>query len=78
MQPFVDADHFIQSFFPHRYWAVAVPSLLLVVGITIITSLVSLVMLRADREKKAKAVGASMKDDNNNIHNTTKEIKKTK
>lgn len=51
----MDADHAFQAFFPDPYYAVAIPLVLLVVGITGISTLIALVMVKADKGKKPAA-----------------------
>mmetsp|Transcript_79850 Transcript_79850/g.222164 ORF Transcript_79850/g.222164 Transcript_79850/m.222164 type:complete len:92 (-) Transcript_79850:149-424(-) len=59
--PFVDADHPLQSFFPARYYAIMIPTLLLVVGITVATTFVALVLIKSGKKKKADAAKAAKK-----------------
>ena len=53
MQPFVEPGHFFHSFFPDRYWAVVIPVVLMILGVTLIGSFLGLVMLRKGKPKKA-------------------------
>jgi hypothetical protein len=48
----VDVDHPFQAYFPDRYYAVAVPLTLLVLGVTGISTLIALVMIKAGQGKK--------------------------
>ncbi|KAF0700589.1 Aste57867_8925 [Aphanomyces stellatus] len=49
--PFVDKDHVVQSFFPERYYAIAIPSILLVVFLTVCSTFIGLVMIRSKPPK---------------------------
>ncbi|KAH9076802.1 dolichyl-phosphate mannosyltransferase polypeptide 2, regulatory subunit [Aphanomyces euteiches] len=49
--PFVDKDHAVQSFFPERYYAMAIPSVLLVVFLTVCSTFIGLVMIRSKPPK---------------------------
>ena len=51
-QPFVDASHPLQVYFPDRHYAVLIPAVLLVVGIMAITSFISYVLIKAQMKKK--------------------------
>ena len=47
LTPFVDAKiTWFHSLFPHRWWALAVPTALLVMGLTVIATFVGIVSLR--------------------------------
>ncbi|KAI9001895.1 dolichol phosphate-mannose biosynthesis regulatory [Gaertneriomyces semiglobifer] len=50
--PFVDATHPIQNYFLAPEWAIRVPVILLIVGVSAIFGFISLVMIRSDRKKK--------------------------
>ncbi|KAI8814523.1 dolichol phosphate-mannose biosynthesis regulatory protein [Cladochytrium replicatum] len=52
--PFVDVSSHIHSLFPPRVWAIRAPLLLLVIGVTVIVSFISLVMIRSAAQKKPK------------------------
>jgi dolichyl-phosphate mannosyltransferase polypeptide 2 regulatory subunit len=45
--PFVDIGHRLHAYFPDQYYAVSIPLTLLVLGITGITSLIALVLIKS-------------------------------
>lgn len=49
----MEKSHPIQAYFPDPYYAVAVPLGLLVLGVSAITSLIALVMIRSEAAKAA-------------------------
>ena len=49
--PFVDEDHAMKRYFPDVYYALAIPLLLLVVGLAAIVALIALVTIKAGRSK---------------------------
>ncbi|ETV94885.1 hypothetical protein H310_11540 [Aphanomyces invadans] len=49
--PFVDKGHIVQSFFPERYYAIAIPSIILVVFLTICSTFIGLVMIQSKPPK---------------------------
>ncbi|OAL56564.1 dolichol phosphate-mannose biosynthesis regulatory [Pyrenochaeta sp. DS3sAY3a] len=55
LMPFVDDDHFLQSLFLPRVWAIRIPVILLVLGSTVVGSFLSVVMIRSNRKKALKA-----------------------
>jgi dolichyl-phosphate mannosyltransferase polypeptide 2 regulatory subunit len=57
-QPFVDDSHAIQSLFPPRVWAIRIPVILLLLGGAVVGSFLSVVMVRSNRKKAAKAAKA--------------------
>ena len=57
-QPFVDDSHATQSLFPPRVWASRIPVILLLLGGAVVGSFLSVVMVRSNREKAAKAAKA--------------------
>ena len=57
-QPFVDDSHAIQSLFPPRVWAIRIPVILLLLGGAVVGSFLSVVMVRSNRKKSAKAAKA--------------------
>jgi dolichyl-phosphate mannosyltransferase polypeptide 2 regulatory subunit len=57
-QPFVDDSHFIQSLFPPRVWAIRIPVILLLLGGAVVGSFLSVVMVRSNRKRAAKAAKA--------------------
>lgn len=58
LQPFVDEDHAAHSFFPPRVWAIRLPVMLILLGSAVVGSFISLVMIRSNRKKAAKAAKA--------------------
>lgn len=54
-QPFVDPTHPLQSLFPPRVWAIRIPVILLLLGGAVVGSFLSVVMIRSNRKKAAKA-----------------------
>ena len=59
IMPLVDEGHFTQSFFPDRYYALALPLLLLVVGLSAVGTLIAIVMIKAGRSSAKKTPPAS-------------------
>ena len=60
-QPFVDSDHPLQNFFPPRVWAIRIPVILILLGSAVVGSFLSVVMIRSNRKKAAKAKAAAKK-----------------
>lgn len=60
-QPFVDLDHPLHSFFPPREWAIRIPVILILLGSAVVGSFLSVVMIRSNRKKTAKAKAAASK-----------------
>ncbi|KAI1490627.1 dolichol phosphate-mannose biosynthesis regulatory protein [Biscogniauxia mediterranea] len=56
--PFVDADHPLQNFFLPRVWAVRIPVILVLLASAVVGSFLSVVMIRSNRKKAAKAAAA--------------------
>ena len=56
-QPFVEPDQLFHSFFPDRYWAVAIPVGLLIVAVTFVGCFLGSVMVK--QQQHAKAAKAS-------------------
>ena len=46
-QPFIDQNQFIQEFFPARYFGLAIPALLLVGALTVLTTFLGLVVIKS-------------------------------
>ena len=61
LQPFVDSDHPLQNFFPPRVWAIRIPVILILLGSAVVGSFLSVVMIRSNRKKAAKAKAAAKK-----------------
>jgi dolichol phosphate-mannose biosynthesis regulatory protein len=60
-QPFVDSDHPLQNVFPPRVWAIRIPVILILLGSAIVGSFLSVVMIRSNRKRAAKAKVAGKK-----------------
>lgn len=55
-QPLLPADAYLQSFFPDRVWAIRLPALALVVGLSGIGAFVGMVFKKeADKKRKKEA-----------------------
>lgn len=52
--PFLDDDSIIQNFFLPRYYAIALPVVALIVGISIVATFVGLVIVKSVQKKKGK------------------------
>ena len=57
-QPFVDSDHPLHAYFPPRVWAIRIPVILILIGSAVVGSFLSVVMIRSNRKKAAKAKAA--------------------
>lgn len=55
LQPFVDQGHPLHDFFPPRVWAIRIPVILMLLGSAVVGSFLSVVMIRSNRKKAAKA-----------------------
>eukprot|EP00753_Platysulcus_tardus_P010322 PLAT2567.2.p2 GENE.PLAT2567.2~~PLAT2567.2.p2 ORF type:complete len:109 (-),score=31.00 PLAT2567.2:119-397(-) len=62
IMPFIGDDHPLQTYFPSRYWAILIPTVLGVLFITILAAFVGLVLMRSAAKKAAKAKAAGKKD----------------
>ncbi|RMD39960.1 hypothetical protein DV735_g5184, partial [Chaetothyriales sp. CBS 134920] len=62
--PFVDDDHPLQSLFPPRVWAIRIPVILILLASTVVGSFLSMVMIRSQRKKAAKAAAAKASQKN--------------
>ena len=58
-KPFVDQGHPLHDFFPPRVWAIRIPVILILLGSAIVGSFMSVVMIRSNRKKAAKAKAAT-------------------
>lgn len=54
MQPFIAADHPLQSYFPERAYAIAIPTLLFTAAVAVGGLLVSLIMIKSAAAKKKR------------------------
>lgn len=61
LMPFVDSDHPLQNLFPPRVWAIRIPVILLLLGSAVVGTFLSVVMIRSNRKKVAKAKAAAKK-----------------
>lgn len=52
MQPFVDADHAVQSYFPERRWAIAIPTFLFILVLAVAGTFIGLVMIKSGKKAK--------------------------
>ncbi|EPQ63713.1 Dolichol phosphate-mannose biosynthesis regulatory protein DPM2 [Blumeria graminis f. sp. tritici 96224] len=61
LMPFVDSDHPLQNLFPPRVWAIRIPVILILLGSAVVGSFLSVVMIRSNRKRSAKAKISSKK-----------------
>ncbi|KAI4147488.1 MAG: hypothetical protein LQ340_005531 [Diploschistes diacapsis] len=63
LMPFVDPGHPLHDLFPPRVWAIRIPVILLLLGSAVVGSFLSVVMIKSNRKKaaKAKAIAAGKK-----------------
>ncbi|KAK8114871.1 dolichyl-phosphate mannosyltransferase polypeptide 2- regulatory subunit [Apiospora kogelbergensis] len=61
LMPFVDSDHPLQNVFPPRVWAIRIPVVLVLLGSAVVGSFLSVVMIRSNQKKAAKAKAAAKK-----------------
>lgn len=61
-QPFVDQGHMLHDLFPPREYAIKVPAALVLLGVTIGTSFLGLVLVRGASNAKARAAAKSAAD----------------
>ncbi|THY33027.1 hypothetical protein D6D01_02387 [Aureobasidium pullulans] len=54
VMPFVDMSHPSQSLFPPRVWAIRLPVIFILVGGAVVGSLLSLIMIKSNRQKALK------------------------
>ena len=52
-QPFIHSEHWLNAYFLDRRWAVRIPQILLVVGVSLLLSLLVVTLLCSKKEKKA-------------------------
>ena len=60
-QPFVDPGHPLHDFFPPRVWAIRIPVILILLGSAVVGSFLSVVMIRSNQKRAAKARAAGKK-----------------
>ena len=58
-KPFVDPGHPLHDLFPPRVWAIRIPVILLLLGSAVVGSFLSVVMIKSNRKKAAKAKAAA-------------------
>jgi len=61
LMPFVDPGHPLHDLFPPRVWAIRIPVILILLGTTVVGSFLSMVMIKSNRKKAAKAKLAAAK-----------------
>ncbi|EPE37086.1 dolichol phosphate-mannose biosynthesis regulatory protein [Glarea lozoyensis ATCC 20868] len=61
LMPFVDEGHPLQNFFPPRVWAIRIPVILILLASAVVGSFLSVVMIRSNRKRAAKAKAAGKK-----------------
>ena len=61
VQPFVDDGHPLHDLFPPRVWAIRIPVILILLGSAVVGSFLSVVMIRSNQKKAAKAKAAAKK-----------------
>lgn len=61
LQPFVDPGHPLHDLFPPRVWAIRIPVILILLGSAVVGSFLSVVMIRSNRKKAAKAKASAGK-----------------
>ncbi|KFZ11283.1 hypothetical protein V501_04846 [Pseudogymnoascus sp. VKM F-4519 (FW-2642)] len=72
LMPFVDPDQPIQQLFPPRVWAIRIPVIIILLGSALVGSFLSIVMIRSNRKKAAKAKLPSKKKAHLNFTNALK------
>jgi dolichol phosphate-mannose biosynthesis regulatory protein len=50
ISPFIDADHFIQNYFPPREYAITIPIVVGVLGLVAVVGFLSLIMIKSRRK----------------------------
>lgn len=60
-KPFVDNGHPLHEIFPPRVWAIRIPVILILLGSAVVGSFLSVVMIRSNRKRAAKAKAAGKK-----------------
>jgi len=58
LMPFVDTDHPLHALFPPRVWAIRIPVILILLGVSVVGSFLGVVMIRSNRKRAAKAKAA--------------------
>lgn len=55
LQPFVDTSHPLQDFFLPRKYAIAIPTVLVIIVVTLVATFIALTLMKSARKKKQKA-----------------------
>ncbi|KAG0260714.1 hypothetical protein DFQ27_003411 [Actinomortierella ambigua] len=55
VMPFVDESYYLHSYFPPREYAIRVPCVILVLGLTVILSFLSMVMIKSKKRTEKKS-----------------------
>lgn len=58
-KPFVDENIELHNFFPPRVWAIRIPVAIVLVGVAVVGSFLSMVMIKSGRKKRAKMAAAA-------------------
>ncbi|CAG8679546.1 18192_t:CDS:2, partial [Acaulospora morrowiae] len=53
IMPFVDDGHPLHEYFPDRSYAIKIPVVILLVGLTVVFTFLSLVMIKSNSSKKS-------------------------
>ncbi|KAL1918912.1 uncharacterized protein VTP21DRAFT_2293 [Calcarisporiella thermophila] len=53
--PFVDENQPVHNFFPDRSYAITIPVVLLICGLTVIFGFLALVMIKSQKKRKSKS-----------------------
>ena len=53
-KPFVDQGHPLHDLFPPRVWAIRIPVIIILLGIAVVGSFLSMVMIQSERKRVAK------------------------
>ncbi|KAI9831051.1 MAG: hypothetical protein M1838_005752 [Thelocarpon superellum] len=61
LMPFVDPGHPLHDLFPPRAWAIRIPVILILLGSAVVGSFLSVVMIRSNQRRVAKAKAAGKK-----------------
>ncbi|RKP39995.1 putative dolichyl-phosphate mannosyltransferase polypeptide 2, partial [Dimargaris cristalligena] len=54
IMPFVDADHPLHQFFLPREYAIRIPVVLILLGLTVVGSFLAMVMIKSEKKKAVK------------------------
>ncbi|KAI5804447.1 dolichol phosphate-mannose biosynthesis regulatory protein [Geopyxis carbonaria] len=57
--PFVVETHPLHDLFPPRVWAIRIPVILILVGMAVVGSFLSMVMIKSGQKKRAKMAAAA-------------------